>query len=253
MSGLLRSPLHRVRLIRLLQPLLPEPGPAAVGDDVAERLSQWLGAFDAVKLDSALGAIETYAPTTRSIGRPVQVDKLLALVQRLHDELLAHASPRAPVATATPRSRLADPSVNPDAVTPASVDEGFGPWLQRGQELQKQMEARVAVCRGQLRQALAQGGPRLRRLAALDAVMEQTFGAREARLMASVPLLLERRFEQHRLEGRGPQAFEPDFREWVLAELQTRLQPLYGLIEAARCDPAASVAVSDPDLPPHAA
>ena len=253
MSGLLRSPLHRVRLIRLLQPLVLQPGPASVGDDVAERLSHWVGAFDAVKLDRALGAIEAYAPATRSMGRTVDASALHVLVHTLQDELLALASPRSPAATATPRSRLADPSVNPDAVTPASVDEGFGPWLQRGQELQKQMEARVAVCRGQLRQALAQGGPRLRRLAALDAIMEQTFGAREARLMASVPLVLERRFEQHRLEGRGPQAFEPDFREWVLAELQTRLQPLYGLIEAARTDPAASVAASAPDLPPHAA
>lgn len=242
MSAPSRSSIHSTRLVRLLQDLLPAPA-SPPGGDVAERLSHWLGAFDAVQLDGALQAIESYSGQARSPGQPVDVGALRAEVQALKDALAALAAPpQPPVRSGSAlRGRLADRSVLPDPQTPVPQDQGYTPHLQRYQELQKQMDTRVAECRARLRQALAKGSPRLRQLSALDAVMEQLLATREPRLLASVPVYLERRFEQRR-QGGNPDVFAHDLREALSAELQVRLQPLLGLIEAAQAESQASLA-----------
>lgn len=227
--------------------------PAAGGlarADVAEHLSQWLSAVDAVRLNGSLHSIESYPAQARQPGQAVDLGALEEVFQGVQTDLagLPVAKP-APARAARGRSgsaavEEADPQVGAD----------FATHCQRYAGLQKQMEARLAAARAQMRQGLAKGSPALRQLAALDTVLEQMLGVREQKLWAQLPGCLESRWEHWRaahvqqLEASGqedaPQrwrqpggwlhAFEQDFQALWQAEVQVRLQPIRGLLEAAR-------------------
>lgn len=115
------------------------------------------------------------------------------------------------------------------------------------------MEASISALRGRLRATLASISPDMARLAAVDAVMEQVLGEHERSLLSTVPVLLAKHFERlHRAnhaaqadtqvpaEHRGVQpeawldAFCKDMQSVLLAELDIRLQPVEGLLEALR-------------------
>lgn len=241
--------LHQSRLVRLLQQWTPGQS-APVRLDMAEHLSQWLSTVDAVKLGRWLHLLETSAPAPA--GRPglPDVGGLQASLQAARAELTALAD--APTVRARPARERADntPIAGPDP----EAEADFAGHAARYLALQKQLEARVAVLRAEMRQRLAAGPAVLRRVAALDAVMEQMLAAREQRLWASLLGHLERRMAHRRLcheqqlEATGqaddPQrwrapggwllAFEQDLRALWQAELAVRLEPLVGLLEAAQ-------------------
>jgi hypothetical protein len=71
--------------------------------------------------------------------------------------------------------------------------------------------------------------------------MEQVLGAHEHRLLATVPALLEKHFERlRRADGEGVQPaawldlFCKSMQGVLLAELDIRLQPVEGLLDALR-------------------
>ncbi|HSW19259.1 MAG TPA: DUF3348 family protein, partial [Ramlibacter sp.] len=125
-------------------------------------------------------------------------------------------------------------------------------FRQRHAEHQRQLETQIASLRAKVRQALSRSSAPLRQLAIMDDVMEQTLAAREQRLLSTVPQFLERRFVQLRKAHQAQLAASDqvdDFaatrgaggwvdvftREWqgvLLAELDVRLQPVVGMIEA---------------------
>lgn len=243
MAGLegmdLHSPLHRSTLLRLLQEWAQVDGEPS-RQDVAERLSPWLGAFDAVKLDGALQQIESYAAQTRVRGQAVD----------------AHALDAAFLALKTEVADMVTASLFPPGEPVHDAKADYGPSHQRYLGLQKRMELAVDKLRQQVRQTLSRGSAPLRQLAALDTVMAQMLGPREQKLLGTVPVYLERRFEhrrechrqqlaasglsddpgQWRLAGGWLHAFQHDLREMLLAELQVRLQPILGLIEAVHTE-----------------
>lgn len=218
--------------------------------DVAERLGQWLSAVDAVRLNGALHAIESYTAQARQAVQAADWRAMDDACQGVQAELNELIEPRATPARA-PRGRGGSASV--EAFDP-EAEADFATHGQRYLGLQKQMETRVGTVRAQMRQWLAQGSPALRQLAALDAVVEQMLGAREQKLWAQLPGFLEGRFmhwrglHAQRLEALGceddPQqwrqpggwlfAFEQDVRALWQAEVQVRLQPIMGLWDAAR-------------------
>ena len=63
-------------------------------------------------------------------------------------------------------------------------------------------------------------------------------GGREQKLLAGVPAFLKTRFQQLRkAEPEGwPPLFEHDFQQTLRAELELRLQPVTGLVEALTQD-----------------
>ncbi|KRD23864.1 hypothetical protein ASE39_24290 [Acidovorax sp. Root267] len=244
--------LNSSRLVLLLQQWAQaHSGP--VRPDVAEQLSQWLSTVDAVKLSRALHALEASQIPSASVGLgagAVDVRALQASLQTaradLTDLVTAKAAPTKPM-----RERADNTPV--DAPDPEAGAD-FAAHAARYLALQKQMDTRLANLRAQVRQSLSVGPEGLRRLAMLDAVMEQMLGVREQRLWASLPGHLERRMthlrgaHQQQLAAAGrddePQrwalpggwlfAFEQDLRALLLAELQVRLEPLAGLLEAAQ-------------------
>ena len=68
----------------------------------------------------------------------------------------------------------------------------------------------------------------------LDAVLDEMLVDREQKLMSAVPVFLERRFEAlRRQQSVGwPDVFDEEMRQLLLAELDDRLQPVAGLVEA---------------------
>jgi hypothetical protein len=118
------------------------------------------------------------------------------------------------------------------------------------------METVLRTLRSQVRAQLAQSNPALQQLATLDAAFEGILVEREALLLAKVVKLYEKRFaqalKQHiqsKSKGEYPSAppsptatadhpgcwlapLQEAMRNALLAELDTRLQPTLGLLEA---------------------
>lgn len=130
-------------------------------------------------------------------------------------------------------------------------DAGFAPWHHRYLQHQRRMADAIGVLRNRVRQTLAAVSPRLAQLTLLDATLEQLLGRREQQVLSTVPAFLRARFEQLQAQHSGqllelfppdPDAwlhvFARDFREALRAELELRLQPVAGLIEACREDSA---------------
>ena len=191
------------------------------------------------------------------VHRPVSderrdISALDKAFQRTRAEVVALI--RAPVLPVRPARERADntPVAEPDP----RADSDFSALAPRYFALQKQMKTKLSALRTQMRLCLAKGSHALRQLAALDGVMEQMLGEREQRLWALLPAQLEKRLaalqrEHERTLERTGQAddpqrwrkaggwlwtFEQDLQALLLAEMQVRLQPIRGLLQAAHND-----------------
>ena len=211
----MRSTLSASRLVRQLAQAFPVEADAS-GMDFAERLGLWLGAFDAIHLQSAHQAVRGLgaAPAAARLPRPPD---LAADLERARGVLA--------------RAIALDPLADHDG------DPAWAPFPQRHGELQRQMEQMIGALRGHVRQSLARLSPRLRQLAALDAAMEQVLGPREQALLPTAAALLRQRFEQLRREPTGDDGawlatFRGEWQQALLAELELRLEPVAGLVDA---------------------
>lgn len=207
----------------------------AAGMDFAERLSLWLNAFDAIGLQAA------------------------------HQSIKAVTAPASPNLPAAPRGQAPAPDADLQRVRAAlanaiaqdplplgASDADYSAYRQRHAELQRQMQQMIGALREHVRQVISRRSARLRQLAGLDAVLEQWLAPREQAVLPAVAALAEPRFEQlrgeHRqaIEAAGAQddparwrepggwlhAFEGDWRQALSAELDLRLEPVAGLVEA---------------------
>jgi hypothetical protein len=203
----LRSSLVTSPLARLYGGWAPVEAEAA-GMDFAERLGLWLNAFDAIRLQQGQQAIRAAAAPTRA-ARTTS-----SLAEDLHKarSVLARAIEKDPLAGAEP-------------------DAGYAPWRERHLELQRQMELLLAPLREHAREVLGRASLRLRQLAALDTVLQDVLAARSQALLPTLPALLERRYAQLR-QANELDRFPDDWRAALLAELELRLGPVAGLVEA---------------------
>jgi hypothetical protein len=235
------------RLVRLLSDLASVEVETSK-QDVAERLGGWLGVYDAITLHAAHQSINTVDEKKQSnerLARPVALEEEFhrvrsALVKSITASGAAPASGKQPGKPVRP----------PEAATEADV--GYAPYHRRYLDQQRQMALRIDTLRAHIRQAITKVSPQLGQLASVDAVMEQMFGGREKKLLSTVSVLLERRFEHLRKTHQlGPGAaqqqddpalwrqpggwqdvFGKELEEVLLAELELRFQPVVGLIEA---------------------
>jgi hypothetical protein len=227
--------LNSSRLIRLLGEVTSvEAEPSR--QDMAERLGQWLGAADTVKLHAVLQSIDAVAhePVVMTAKRintsAVAVTEVFQQVRAALTEAIT-ADPA--TSARPPRYNNPLPAEAATAAAPASPEPAatYARFHKRHQDLQRQMELKIAALRARVRQVMSNASPGLKQLAMLDAVMEQTLGAREQRLLAAVPVFLERRFDHWR-QAQQPHRFSQEWQAALLAELDLRLQPVMGLMEA---------------------
>ena len=126
------------------------------------------------------------------------------------------------------------------AVAPVETPVDFASHRQRYTACQLAMETQIVPLRRRLRSSLADRSAALARLAELDIVMEQVVGAQERALLATVASRLEPRFDQLRGAQDDPspgpwlERFRREMRGLLLAELDLRLQPVEGLLQACR-------------------
>lgn len=168
----------------------------------AERLGEWLDFKDALALYSALNSAATGAPS-----RAAPAAALRGQLVQVRGELAAAVA--AAGTTQPGGTNLALPTPLPNAAPESAAD--FAPFHRYYLAHQRAMAAAVSPLRASARTALAGQSAALRQLAALDAVFDQALAAREASLLATVPVLLGKRFAQlYAAHRREREAAAPD-------------------------------------------
>lgn len=235
-----RTSFDSSRLIRALSDLVSTDA-APPRQSFADRLGQWLDFADAIALFSALNG------STDAAGGPATAEHpaLGGEFARVRGALLDSINTDGLLTPGKARIRLPAPAWH--ASTPGAAD--YLPYHRYYLAHQRDMGAAIAPLRASVRAGLAQRSPALRQLAALDGVLDQALAPRERSLLANVPQLLGRRFEQlhqaHRnalstpddparwlQPGAWLHTFCQDMRAVLLAELELRLQPVAGLMDA---------------------
>lgn len=236
--------LHSSKLIRILANLVVMD-PGGQGIAFAEELGLWLDHHDAIALRAA---------HTTSFPATLSGVKLVAGVG-INDEFTRTRTSLVNSITtpdATSVGRVRGELSSPELGAPMDLMSAYEPYRRYYLEHQRSMELRVRPLRAHVREVLTRASPELNKLAALDAVFEGILCDRESKLLATVPLLLARRFGQLRKAYQQTldltqQADNPAIRvqaqSWLarfcnelqtvlLAELDVRLQPTRGLIDA---------------------
>lgn len=244
------------RLVQLLQQwqLLEPP---AQWPGLGEDLSRWMGWTDAVALSAVLSGepaadpgagLDAASPTRpaasgRAARTPAQVREGLAQVR---DSLLADIDTD-PLFTAVVGGKAL-------ATAQAASAPDFAACRRQHQAHQRAMERQIAPWRDTLRALLARSAARqplspegegssratgasLAVLAALDRVMASALQERESYLLARLPAAMERHFARL-CAGEPPgsvvglASFITDLQALLRAELEFRLEPMEGMLEA---------------------
>ena len=243
-QGASRTTFGSSRLVRVLAELTVDEV-ADSKQSFAERLGQWLDIADALSLYSALNA---GVPQGRTVTQPPTDNTLRGELARVRAALATPITTDGMQSQGRPGLEL--PAPEPGATIDSATD--FAPYHRYYIARQRDIATAVAPLRAAARKALAGRSPRLRRLAELDALMEEALAPRERNLLATIPALLGKRFEALLAAHRATLAQAPaqdDPRQWMqpdgwlalfrkdlravlLAELALRLQPVEGLIAA---------------------
>lgn len=221
--ALTRTPFHSSRLIRVLADLA-RLQTLASGNALAQKLALWVDYTDAIALcavhnagphSAAAGTVKTAAAASPA----TQATELEQEVARL----------RASLESGIGKSSLPAPDTED---SDASAFEAFRRYYATQQ---RDMEQKVGPLRAKVRERLGQTSPALKQLAALDAALDGILCERESRLLYGVPLLLKKRFAHLRTTypaGTGLLRFGQELQTVLRAELDVRLQPTQGLLEA---------------------
>jgi hypothetical protein len=217
--------------------------------DLAEKLGQWLGVTDAITLLSAHPASLSLRPDS---GQAPEADSLLRAMQADFDTVRTNLENaiREHGAAGSGRTRIKFPVPQPDMPSEFAAD--YTSYQRFYNAHQRAMELQIGALRDRLRSIILSWSPSLKQLADLDAALDKILAGRERKLLASVPLMLKNRFEQaciayrqlqsaHQLPDSPAQwleagnwlaKFRQEMQTVLLAELELRLQPVMGLIEA---------------------
>jgi len=239
-----RKNFHSSNLIRILSDLAlletREPGNA-----FAEELGLWLNLDDAITLH-ALHVGGSATPLSRS-GSPENV-ALNEQFVRLRANLVWLDSPGGVTHSLGLRIDMAPGQ----RCASLDITATYELYRQRYIAHQRTMELRIRPFRVKVREALVKASPTLAKLADLDAVFDRSLAEREKKLFAKVPTLLDERFKHlrqshqkgltgtHEAEDPKPPMesgtwltrFGQELQAVLVAELDARLEPTLGLIEA---------------------
>ncbi|HEY8880996.1 MAG TPA: DUF3348 family protein [Roseateles sp.] len=209
-------------MARLLLQWGVAPVPAA---PVPERVGGWLGWADAIGLSQVLAAPP--AATANAAALREARDWAAAALDRVQADLSAAFDD-----TLLARDAA---EIAPEGVP---LSDLLAPFRLHHSQQQRSMAARVATLRERLRPRLAEASGALARLAQLDVVLERAVGAQERERLAGLATLLTKRAEGHHATDprRWRARLWSDLQRLLRAELDLRLQPVQGLIEALHDD-----------------
>ncbi|HJV74825.1 MAG TPA: DUF3348 family protein [Noviherbaspirillum sp.] len=246
-----RTNFHSSKLIRCLIDLtLIET--AETANAFAEKLGTWIHFADAIALSEVHNARPASAAklpdAAKSRARMAAGSEFARIQTSLTDSINKSFSPK------LGKTHIVLPV--PQLELPLDVAVAYVPYRRFYEAHQRDMELRIQPLRTNVREALAQVSPQLRKFAELDALLEKILRERERQLLSTLPLLLKKHFvrlfteHQQKLANRqltdkqltdksagwveagGWLArFCNDLQQLLLAELELRLQPTVGLIE----------------------
>ena len=242
---------NRSALIRLLSETHPQIADPKY--DLGERLGRWLDLSDAMTLFSVLGTEAGERASVLSSARSSKADlpeQLQRVRRTLRDAIANDGVFDADPSGTAPRI----PFPLPQSRASANSTPDFTPYHRYYLAHQREMTSAIAALRTHTRKTLAAQSPAGRQLAGLDAVFEKSLGARESNLLATVPMLLSKCFEQRYTEHRTAllgeddpatwtqsgswlEAFCNDAKRLLLAELDLRLKLVSELIAALAGEP----------------
>jgi len=244
--ALARTHFHSSNLIRTLASMAVL-GVAESTDALGEQLGRWIDFTDAIALSAVHGA-SAPAAANGLYGTQTEVASLEEEFANARLGLEAAIKKSAASSTGRMRSELVLPKID----VPLDDAKVYVPFRRYHQAHQRDMEANVRTLRAKVRDGVAKAMPRLQQLAALDATFEGVLCEREGRLLGTIPALLERRFNHLRkahLQAVSDMRQDDNPNDWMqpgawlarfcgelqavlLAELDLRLQPAVGLLEA---------------------
>lgn len=218
-----RAPVHNPAAQAQLIQLLARAG-AKVDDDplpcFGERLGRLFGLGDTMTLDAAI------AFRSRQAGMDQAV-----VFDRLTQELAT-----------TRRALISKTSAFGDELEPTDADS-VEPWLNAWLLLQRKLAATSRQLRDKVRKAMKDHNQNLARLAELDAVFDHTMAGYTSQCFAHIPKVLEQRFQTFQtasehthepgtLPGDWLHRYCEEAQTLLVAELDVRLEPVLGLLEA---------------------
>ena len=239
--ALTRTNFHSSQLIRTLADLsvLDAAGP---GVAFGEKLGLWIDFADAIALTGVHNANTLGAASAAQIGAGASVHVEFAKTRTSLEGIIAKSSSPN---TGRTRAELSLPTLD----GPLEDAKAYVPFRRYHQAHQRDMENSVRIVRARVRDGVTAAAPQLQQLVALDAAFEGILIEREARLLATLPSLMEKRFNQLRKvylqtlpaddkpalwmkPGAWLARFCTELQTVLLAELDLRLQPAVGLLEA---------------------
>ncbi|RJF91639.1 DUF3348 domain-containing protein [Noviherbaspirillum saxi] len=249
--ALARTNFHSSKLIRCLADLaIVDAGGG--GNAFAEKLGQWIHFADAITLSAVHNDSIARPPKTQpeaqsaeGVAAGVEFDRIQAILVNSITKSFSPNLGKTHIQLPTPTLEL-----------PMDLGTAYVPYRRFYEAHQRDMELGVQPLRTNVREALAKASPRLRKLADLDATLEKILRERESKLLSKVPALLKKRFEQlfktHQQNlidtqqadnpagwtqaGGWLARFCSDMQMLLLAEIELRLQPTMGLLEAFKQD-----------------
>lgn len=235
-----RATFNRSSLVRVLSDTRPDV--TEPNYDFGERLGQWLEFSDALTLFSVLNqqAGSGTPPLSATSDLPAQLARVRrSLSDAIHADGVFNPEP----------ARHMFPTPLPQASADSAAD--FSPYHRYYLAHQRDMSGAISALRANARKALAAQSAAGRQLADLDAAFEKFLTNRERNLLATIPILLGKRFDQryadHRAALADPKSDDPatwaspggwleafcdDTQTVLLAELELRLKPAAALIAA---------------------
>ena len=239
--------LHGTRLLRLLADLAVVDG-AGPHPNLSEGLGRLIDFGDSLRLSLVLDRLPLIEVEPAGTGGASIQDPLLRVRRALVEAVLDSFAP------AARGTRLALPRL--ERGVPLEELVTFEPYQRFYAAHQRAMEARIQTLQLQVRQEVAALSVELAQLAALDEAVRDSLAMPTRRSLAVIPRLLGQRFEDLRRSqepGSGAVAVDPpdaemfaiwsgpsgwlgrflrDMRGLLLAEVDLRLLPVLGLVEA---------------------
>lgn len=247
-----RTSFHSSKLIRCLADL-DMVDAADSGKGFAEKLGLWVNFADAIALSAVHNESTPCPPSGMQIAMdPEQQPAAHVAVAAEFDQMQAFL--------VNSITRSCSPGLGkthiklpvPILDLPLDLRAAYAPYGRFYEAHQRDMEMTIQPLRVNVRAALAKASSKLRTLAEQDAMFEKILRARERQLLSKVPALLRKRFNQlfaaHQQKlvdtqqsdkpGGWTQAggwlarFCSDMQMLLLAEMELRLQPTMGLMDA---------------------
>jgi hypothetical protein len=267
-----RASLYSASLVRFLteNALLAPARQADVGQKLGDWLDfrQAIALHGVLPPDTASAAQAAPLPAHVQRMAPIAPEALARHVDKVRAQLVESITQGAPAGSGLARIDMPTPVLD----APVEAKAAFEPYRRFVAAHQRQMDSTLRSLRAQLRLQLSQRGSAGQQLAALDTAFENILAEREATLLAKTAKLLEKRFMQalkahmqrqaqtqpaamatetadaatddmdviDRNPNETPKAdpsswlmpLRQTLRQALLAELDTRLQPALGLLEA---------------------